>query len=64
MKTIPRRFADITAALEDLHAVAVEGQARNTAPELQGALVRAIQAGLERLERRASKIARRIEAQR
>lgn len=63
MKSIAHLFADIIAGLEDLHAVAVEGQARHAPPELQEALARALQAGMERLRRKASKIARRVGAE-
>ncbi len=37
--SIPRLFADITAMLEDMHAVAVDGQAHDNAPDMQRVLV-------------------------
>lgn len=38
-KTIPRLFADITATLEDMHAIAVDGQSRDNTPDMQRVLV-------------------------
>ena len=35
MTIIPRLFADITALLEDMHGLAVEGQRRDNAPDMQ-----------------------------
>jgi len=35
---LPRAFADITARLEDAHALAVEGQRRDNSPDMQRAL--------------------------
>jgi len=35
---VPRLFADITAMLEDMHAVAVEGQRLDNSPDMQKAL--------------------------
>ncbi len=37
--TIPRLFADITAMLEDMHGVAIEGQRHDNAPDIQRVLV-------------------------
>lgn len=34
-----RAFADITARLEDLHGVAVEGQRRDNGPDMQRVLL-------------------------
>lgn len=36
---LSREFADITARLEDLHAVAVEGQRRDNSPDMQRVLI-------------------------
>ena len=38
-KTIPRLFAEITATLEDMHAVAVDGQNRDNSSDMQRVLV-------------------------
>lgn len=37
-KAIPHMFADVTAKLEDLHAIAVEGQRADNAPDMQAVL--------------------------
>jgi len=36
--TIPRLFADITAKLEDMHAIAVDGQRRDNTCDMQWVL--------------------------
>lgn len=38
MDDMPRAFADLTAKLEDAHAISVEGQRRDNPLELQRAL--------------------------
>lgn len=35
---VPHIFADIASKLEDLHAIAVEGQRRDNAPDMQNVL--------------------------
>lgn len=40
MKDVPHLFADLTTALEDMHAIAVEGQAPDLTPDMQDILVR------------------------
>lgn len=37
-KAIPRLFADIMVALEDMHAIAVDGQSRDNTPDMQRVL--------------------------
>jgi len=49
-KAIPHLFADITAKLEDLHAVAVEGQRADNAPDMQSVLVFHLRTGLVAIE--------------
>jgi hypothetical protein len=39
MKAIQHLFADVTAKLEDVHAISVEGQRRDNAPDMQWVLV-------------------------
>ena len=39
MNAIPRLFADLTVRLEDLHAVAIEGQRSDNTTDMQKALV-------------------------
>lgn len=38
-KGIPNLFADIKSALEEMHGIAVEGQRRDNAPDMQEVLV-------------------------
>lgn len=38
MRTIPHLFADVAAKLEDLHAIAVEGQRADNAHDMQSVL--------------------------
>jgi len=35
MKSVSRLFAEVTCKLEDAHAISVEGQRRDNAPEMQ-----------------------------
>lgn len=35
---LARRFAEVTSMLEDLHAIAIEGQVTNNAPDMNAAL--------------------------
>lgn len=57
---IPRLFADITARLEDLHAVAVEGQRRDNSPDIQRVLVCQLRASVASLDLVLAKIKRRL----
>jgi hypothetical protein len=41
-----RAFADITARLEDLHAIAVEGQHRDSTPDIHRVLASHLLSGL------------------
>lgn len=38
MKTVQRRFADLTAAIEDAHGIAVDGQHPELSPDIHSAL--------------------------
>jgi hypothetical protein len=49
-RAIPRRFADITAKLEDLHAVAVEGQRADNAADMQEVLLIQLRSGIAALD--------------
>lgn len=49
-KTIPHLFAEITARLEDLHSIAVEGQRADNAPDMQAVLALHLRAGLVALD--------------
>ena len=49
-KAIPHLFADATAKLEDLHAVAVEGQRSDNAADMQLVLVGQLRSGIAALD--------------
>ena len=49
-KTIPHLFANVTAMLEDLHAVAVEGQRADNAPDMQSVLIGQLYSGIAALD--------------
>ncbi|MCJ2183930.1 hypothetical protein MTR62_14680 [Novosphingobium sp. 1949] len=57
---VPRLFADITALLEDMHAVAVEGQRRDNAPDMQSALVGLLQSRVATLDASLAKISLKL----
>ena len=43
-------FADVTAKLEDMHAISVEGQRRDNAPDMQNVLNIHLRSGLAALD--------------
>ena len=51
MSDVRRLFADLTGQLEDLHGIAVEGQAPDQPPQLLVALADSLATGLQRLAR-------------
>jgi hypothetical protein len=57
-------FADATMALEDIHSIAVEGQAHNVAPDMQWALLELLRAGVTVLETILAEIAVQLGAAR
>jgi len=57
---IPRLFADLTAMLEDMHMIAVEGQRRNNAPDMQRVLASQLRMGVASLDTSLTKIKRRL----
>lgn len=59
---VPRLFADITALLEDMHAVAVEGQRRDNASDMQRALVGLLQSRVVTLDASLAKISLKLGA--
>lgn len=59
-KSVPRLFADLTAALEDLHGIAVEGQRDDLSPDMQMALMPYIRSQIVRLDRIATSIAKAV----
>lgn len=48
--SVPRLFADVTAKLEDLHSVAVEGQRRDNSRDMQRALACQLRMGIISLD--------------
>lgn len=56
MKSVRHLFADATALLEDLHGLAVEGQAHGLSPDIARVLVHDLRSGIERLDRIAMSI--------
>jgi hypothetical protein len=60
MKTPQRLFADLTAAIEDLHAVAVDGQAISNSPDMQAALLVPLRQGIACIVRIANSIERSL----
>ncbi|WP_395611630.1 hypothetical protein [Allosphingosinicella sp.] len=61
-KSIPHLFADMTAALEDLHGIAVEGQAADLSADMRRALLSDIVTGIRRLGNIAERISGALEA--
>lgn len=57
---IPRLFAGVTAKLEDMHMIAVEGQRRDNAPDMQRVLVCQLRTSIASLDLALAKIKRRL----
>ncbi len=55
-KSVRHLFADVTALIEDLHGVAVEGQAQGVSPDMARVLVGNLRSGIRRLDRAAQRI--------
>jgi hypothetical protein len=62
VKTVQHLFGDLTAALEDMHSVAVEGQSPHASGDMQASLLSCVRAGLSGLERIADSIGSAITA--
>ena len=60
MKSIPRLFAELTAVIEDMHGIAVEGQAPHLSPDLRNMLLRSLNQSVARIELITSAIERRL----
>ena len=56
-RSIPRQFADLTAKLEDLHSLAVEGQGSENSPDMHRVLAAHLRTGLASLETALAKVA-------
>lgn len=57
---IPQLFADVTAKLEDMHMIAVEGQRRDNAPDMQRVLASQLRMGVASLDAFLATIKRRL----
>lgn len=61
-KSVPSQFANITAMLEDLGAVAVEGQCRSHSPDMHAVLAMHLRTGLAALDTEVRAMAKALEA--
>lgn len=59
-RSIPHLFADITAALEDMHSIAIEGQRRDNALDMQVALAGHLREGVRSLDATVLALAKRL----
>lgn len=57
---IPALFATITAKLEDMHSIAVEGQRRDNASDMQRVLACHLRMGIASLDCEVENIKRRL----
>lgn len=60
MKTLQHMFADMTGAIEDLHAIAVEGQGHDVTADIYGALIACLREQLRRIDTQAADIENRL----
>ncbi len=58
-KSIPHLFADLTARIEDLHSIAVEGQADN-APDMDRVLASHLRMGIATMDGIVGEIKNRL----
>lgn len=50
MKSVQHLFADLTAALEEIHSIAVEGQSPHATPDIHEGLLACSRLGVEGLQ--------------
>lgn len=50
MMEVQKSFAELTGAIEDLHGIAVEGQAPDLTPDIQLLLLASLDAGLVKVK--------------
>lgn len=60
MTQVQKSFADLTSAIEDLHAIAVEGQASGLSSDIQLCLLACIEVGLVSIQTIIAAIATRV----
>ena len=58
---VPALFAEITAMLEDMHAVAIEGQSSDNSPDMQRALIRQLRIGIASLNSLIGNVRKRLD---
>lgn len=63
-RDIPRLFAGITAKLEDLHGIAVDGQCADNARDMQRVLIAQLHNGLVMLDVTVRDMARALDGAR
>lgn len=61
-EAIPALFATITAKLEDLHAIAIEGQRGDNSPDMQRALARHLRIGTGSINRTIRHVGKQVDA--
>lgn len=59
-KAVPHLFADITAFLEDMHSIAVEGQCSKNSPDMQQVLICQLRMRSAALDAAISRINQRL----
>ena len=60
-RDLPRAFAAITARLEDLSAIAMEGQRRDTSPDMHRVLVGELRSGMAMVDNALRGVAAALE---
>lgn len=59
---VPALFAEITAMLEDMHAVAIEGQRGDNSPDMHRALTCQLRIGITSLNGLIGSVRKRLDA--
>ena len=60
MEGVPNLFADIRSALEDMHGIAVEGQSRDNAPDMQRVLASQLRMSIVAVDGKMGEIKQRL----
>lgn len=60
MAAVPRLFANVTAMLEDIHSIAVEGQCRDNCLDMQRVLISQMQMGIAAVDGAVGEIKNRL----
>lgn len=63
-KVIPHLFGEATAMLEDLHAIAVEGQRSDNAADMQAVLISQLCSGIAALDASMQTMAKSLKGRR